>query len=224
MWLDAKDSHLVIQDDDDDAASVASDASTVVPDHHSIGAGAEQPEQAAVEEPHWGQHAEQAAAPAELPEAPAAAAAAPQEREPAPLPEQLQQHPFGAAPVRRSSLSPAPPGGSRRSSFGVVRLVPAQPADEEEGVRISLAAGIAEVAAAAQATAAVAEEAAPAEQQKAHAAAAEAAAPAPSPQPSCASLAPQPEGSRLSVASTASGAPSLRIEYSEASLRYSGAL
>lgn len=69
---------MVIQEDD--AASVASDASTVVPDHHgsphqldadvadSQAAPPPQPQQL-----EWGEAAEQAAEPAELPDACAAA-------------------------------------------------------------------------------------------------------------------------------------------------------
>lgn len=199
----------------------------------------------------WGGQAEQAAAPAELPEvqpatvqaaaaaeqfAPAAAVPAPRfslgaaQLEPfQPEPAGLDA-PFAAVPMRRSSLSPAPSAGQRRSSLGVVAPRPQQQQETEgTSLRVSLSGGVAEVAAAQQAAVELQQE------QQAHAAppaveqpspfTAELSAPAaaPTPESSAAGAPLQPEASRLSLSSSVSAAPSLKIEYSEASLRYSGA-
>ena len=259
MFLDARDSHLVIHDDD--AASVASDASTVVPDHLSASEeqqlGGFEAEVAAplpqlltadaAQLEGWGQQAEQAAAPAELPdEVQPREAAVVAEEQPAPVsvptfssgfaqpqPFELEpaglDAPFAAVPVRRSSLSPAPLAGQRRSSLGVA---PPQVQEEAESgpLRVSLAGGIAELAAAQRAAIEVQEEQAA----LAAALAAVAQPPPPSAEPAAPAAAPlaessaagaplQPEASRLSLSSSVSAAPSLRIEFSEASLRYSGA-
>lgn len=260
VWLDAKDSHLVIHEEgDEDAASVASDASTVVPDHHSGGqpgpeeaAAAEQEQLQQAREEQWGQQAECAAAPAELPEAAPAAqpamavgeeqlgvapfSAEPLQPEPfEPEPAGLDA-PFPAVPIRRSSLSPAASAGHRRSSLGVAPAQPQQAEAESAPLRVSLAGGIAELAAADEAVATIAQAEQPAAAPLASPAAAPPSgeAPVPSPEPSAVAAAPaaeassagqplQPEASRLSLSSSLSAAPSLRIEYSEASLRYSGA-
>lgn len=272
MFLDARDSHLVIQDDD--AASVASDASTVVPDHHSVDDEQEQqldmeaeaaaavpppPPAASAQLEQWGQQAEQAAAPAELPEElptflQPAAAPAPAEEQLAPAEEELApagaplpspglaqlepfqpgpaglDAPFAAVPMRRSSLSPAASAGHRRSSLGVAPQQPQLEEVERAPLHVSLSGGMAELAPAKQAAAEVQASLPPAH---APAPAAEQ-PPPPSAEPSVPAAAPveessgagaplQPEASRLSLSSSVSGAPSLRIEYSEASLRYSGA-
>ena len=236
----------------------------MVPDHHPAGKeqqldgmGAEeaaaQPQLPAAAEQleQWGGQAEQAAAPAELPEEqPAAgqAAAAAEHFAPVAVPaprfslgaaqlEPFQPEPagldapFAAVPMRRSSLSPAPSAGQRRSSLGVAPLPqpPQQQEAESTSLRVSLSGGMAELAAAQQAAVE------PQQEQQAHAAppaveqpspfTAEPSAPAaaPTPESSAAGAPLQPEASRLSLSSSVSAAPSLKIEYSEARLRYSGA-
>lgn len=246
MFLDARDSHLVIHDDD--AASVASDASTVVPDHHSASeeqqlGGLEVEEEApqpqlpaadATQLEGLGQQAEQAAAPAELPELqpvtlqPAAAAMAEEQPTPVsvptfssgfaqPQPFQVEpaglDAPFAAVPMRRSSLSPAPSAGQRRSSLGVAL---AQVQQEAESAPQQAVTEVHEAQAAQTAAPPAVEQPSPPS--------AEPAAPAAAPlaESSAAGAPLQPEASRLSLSSSVSAAPSLRIEFSEASLRYSG--
>ena len=221
VWADARDApltalpqRLLIQEED--AASVASDASTVVPEHPSAddlaaveqqlqaqhAAAAAADELAAGPPRRWSLRSEQAAEPAELPDAGEGGDRVEPERAwiwPAALPclqlsiaparlrrtakhpvpaappssiaaaapfhpihgAVLEQVPFAAAPMRRSSLSPAVSAGNRRSSFGVavavappapppagVAPVPSPPAQQapEPSLRLSLGSGEALVA------------------------------------------------------------------------------
>lgn len=290
MWADAREAALphpaavgnvVIEDEEggSDAASVASDASTVVPDreHDQMLGDDEQqgrrwveeagdepaalpdPAAAAAPEPELcdspllaGEAAGQQGAAPRLAAGPTAASDVFQSacsQLPA-LDGSLEGPLFGCPPPRRTSLSPALSGGSRRSSLAGAPLAGAgAAAGEVESLRDSLTSGIAHAAAEEAALAAAVAAAAFGEQQE-HQQQAPSSPPAPKPEaqparsasvgvPATAAvadaaagevveggggLAPLSEASRASVASnsSATAAPSLNIEFSEASLRYSG--
>jgi hypothetical protein len=319
VWADARDAPpgssgipCVLEggNDDGDAASVASDASTVVPDHYGAEAEAEEGEEEGQEEG-GGRHGKAQRAPVnnvrqgwqppaaqlELAEhAPLQAAASPAPSS-APQP-QLCDSPvfgaeagassqqggraaavggsaasevfqsatsqlaalggsldgplFGSLPARRSSLSPAVSGSSRRSSLHVAATPSAGASQLTEssaaaGPSVALRGGMADTAAYAPATQAADGVDACQQPQQQHlphvlaiqlqplttpaaAVVSPPVAPVPAAEASAEGsrgLAAAAESSRVSLGAsstaTPSAAPSLGIEFSEASLRYSGA-